>query len=734
MGITSFISSHIKPNNARRLTSLSRHTPRQPFSDSFISQTDIISCSIKACYHSLRNLQILIFKKFRHYKLLHSMSTPKTTKGGHHHELSSNVTICKTPNPKSMSDGIKMQENTSPIHHSPRKLSALPTPPSSGTPQKRSRKQYGDRFIPSRDGTNLQAAFCIARDHILNPPSSSTTNKNNSVAKLRKIEDADQTFSLLLKYEIFGDHVPSSVACNGGSLGPSGVKNVPEPRAGLSGRGVTNSFLDTTPTTPKRSGRLSAPVTRNSNLLRYQSPNRTKTYTSSLATPPPSSSVGLKLPDKSMDLIFPELKPRAGTDLTDRPRSDPKDFEKTNQNFNLRTSSRKIAIHRNNACGKSGDSVQEPGVPASTQSTLPILAEPLDPTNAIYSLSPMRPESQRLLLQKKLEPRKVSNIPYRVLDAPGLIDDYYLNLLDWSSQNVIGVALQSSVYLWNARNKDVKKLLDIGANDFVTSVSWIKRGTHLAVGTNQGLVQIWDAERCKRVRTMTGHDMRTGALAWNEHILSSGSRDRTILHHDVRIPEHYVTRLTGHRQEVCGLQWNVGENKLASGGNDNKLLIWDGLNETPLHRFTDHTAAVKALAWSPHQRGLLASGCGTADRRIRFWNMTTGILVDEIVTESQVCSLAWSRTSSELVSTHGYSKNQVSLWRYPSLQQVASLTGHGCRVLYLALSPDGTSAVTGAGIGDETLRFWKLFDSTTSSQTKKSLPPAFLQKTFMQMR
>lgn len=39
--------------------------------------------------------------------------------------------------------------------------------------------------------------------------------------------------------------------------------------------------------------------------------------------------------------------------------------------------------------------------------------------------------------------------------------------------------------------------------------------------------------------------------------------------------------------------------------------------------------------------------------------------------------------------------------------QLARLTGHTFRVLYLAVSPDGESIVTGAG--DETLRFWNVF-------------------------
>jgi cell division cycle 20-like protein 1 (cofactor of APC complex) len=43
------------------------------------------------------------------------------------------------------------------------------------------------------------------------------------------------------------------------------------------------------------------------------------------------------------------------------------------------------------------------------------------------------------------------------------------------------------------------------------------------------------------------------------------------------------------------------------------------------------------------------------------------------------------------------------------MEKVATLTGHTYRVLYLSMSPDGQSVVTGAG--DETLRFWNLFPS-----------------------
>ena len=58
--------------------------------------------------------------------------------------------------------------------------------------------------------------------------------------------------------------------------------------------------------------------------------------------------------------------------------------------------------------------------------------------------------SNKLLLSPRRVTRKISKIPFKVLDAPELQDDFYLNLLDWSSQNVLSVGLGTAVYLWSA--------------------------------------------------------------------------------------------------------------------------------------------------------------------------------------------------------------------------------------------------------------------------------------------
>lgn len=131
--------------------------------------------------------------------------------------------------------------------------------------------------------------------------------------------------------------------------------------------------------------------------------------------------------------------------------------------------------------------------------------------------------------------RKVGKVPIKVLDAPSLQDDFYLNLIDWSEQNMLAVGLNNSVYLWNAFTSRVSKLCELGFNDLVTATSWCPKNNILAVGTNTGEVQLWDAEKLAKVRTMVGHMGRVASIAWNNPVFfSTGSRDKSILHRDLR--------------------------------------------------------------------------------------------------------------------------------------------------------------------------------------------------------
>ncbi|XP_061375329.1 cell division cycle 20.1, cofactor of APC complex-like [Gastrolobium bilobum] len=308
----------------------------------------------------------------------------------------------------------------------------------------------------------------------------------------------------------------------------------------------------------------------------------------------------------------------------------------------------------------------------------------------------------------------------KTLEALGIIDDFSLNLLDWGSSNVLSIALEDTVYLWNADDSSTSELVTVEEEDGpITSVSWAPDGRRLAIGLNNSHVQLWDCFDTKLLRTLRGaHESRVSSLAWNNHILTTGGLDGRIVNNDVRVRSHIVGTYSGHQQGVCGLKWSASGRQLASGGNDNLIHIWDrsmaSSNSTTrwLHRLDEHKDAVKALAWCPFRENMLASGGGAGDQCIRFWNTNTGACLNSVSTGSQVCALLWNKNERELLSSHGLTRNQLTLWKYPSMVKMAELNGHTSRVLFMTQSPDGCMVATAAG--DQELRFWKVFGTLAS--------------------
>ncbi|MES1914964.1 MAG: hypothetical protein MHM6MM_006979 [Cercozoa sp. M6MM] len=120
--------------------------------------------------------------------------------------------------------------------------------------------------------------------------------------------------------------------------------------------------------------------------------------------------------------------------------------------------------------------------------------------------------------------------PERILDAPGLVDDFYTNCLHWSRPlDSVVVALGGAVYLWNSAKGSISQLCDL-ADERVTSVRCQPEyaptssgmlpplrtrslsthavsekplldsaKTHVAVGTSRGALRLFDAASCRIV-------------------------------------------------------------------------------------------------------------------------------------------------------------------------------------------------------------------------------------------
>ena len=359
------------------------------------------------------------------------------------------------------------------------------------------------------------------------------------------------------------------------------------------------------------------------------------------------------------------------------------------------------------------------------------------------------PDTDFLLANYSINPtfkRKINLTPERILDAPNLVDDYYLNLLEWGASNILAVALGPEIYLYNGDTSETSLLMSILQdendnmnnsilnNNIVTSLSWMNNGIGIGVGLPTGVLEIWDVNKKVKIREIEAHSDRISSLAWNGYIVSTGSKDKLIKNFDVRIQDSEISKIRQHKQEVCALRYSPEGDLLASGGNDNTAYIWDirklnnkllnisNLNEVntcikPLLVNNYHTAAVKAMSWCPWQRHVLATGGGSKDRTIKIFNCDNNKIIKNVDTGSQVCSIVWNKKEREIISSHGFNKNQITIWNYQKMKKICELKGHMSRVLYLTISPDENYVCSGSG--DETLRFWKINDEIQEAQNEE---------------
>ena len=81
--------------------------------------------------------------------------------------------------------------------------------------------------------------------------------------------------------------------------------------------------------------------------------------------------------------------------------------------------------------------------------------------------------------------RHIASAPERILDAPDIVDDYYLNLLDWGANNVLAVALGRTVYLWNAATGGIEELYQCEGEDDYVSSEVCERGRWISCSGNE---------------------------------------------------------------------------------------------------------------------------------------------------------------------------------------------------------------------------------------------------------
>jgi WD40 repeat protein/tRNA A-37 threonylcarbamoyl transferase component Bud32 len=201
--------------------------------------------------------------------------------------------------------------------------------------------------------------------------------------------------------------------------------------------------------------------------------------------------------------------------------------------------------------------------------------------------------------------------------------------------------------------------------------------------------------------TLRGHVLDVAALAWSPDgaRLATGGFDRSIRLWDAATGKQVAAFLVPGG--VLGLGWRPDGRRLASADYPSRSVsIWDPATGTLARTLTGHKAEVWTVSWNPDGRRL-----ASADRagRVIIWkeNSDRPILELNAATETSGCA-AWSPDGRRLAAPGRDAT--VTIWDATSGKSLITLSGHKFRVV--ALAWDASGALLATLSADETIVIW----------------------------
>ena len=345
---------------------------------------------------------------------------------------------------------------------------------------------------------------------------------------------------------------------------------------------------------------------------------------------------------------------------------------------------------------------------------------------------------------------------HRVLDCPGLPDEFYITPLDrWGE--FVAIGLQDTVYLYSFASNSIVHTIpvapciqggaaaDDGADDgvgdphYVSSVKFIEDGSRVIAGTSSGHLCMYDVSTgsvCSSVRLC---DLRINIMAWNANkkkLSVGGDGGGLYPSCDVSRSPSWTWSKTppsmAHGTSlVCGVRWNVDGTLLATSGDDDRVLVFDA---SSLHRPRDVLTAgdgenagagTKALSWSPRKKYVLAAGSGVRHGCVRLFDVREGKTTEcaHHFTGAQIAGLEFVDATT-IFCACGYPTGAVSTLKWSpdiigGLTSSELQTGHATRTIAASKGVGGSVATVGIDGAEETLRLWNVQDIQCSEQRER---------------
>jgi eukaryotic-like serine/threonine-protein kinase len=220
-----------------------------------------------------------------------------------------------------------------------------------------------------------------------------------------------------------------------------------------------------------------------------------------------------------------------------------------------------------------------------------------------------------------------------------------------------------------------------------------------------------DALPKNNINTYRGHSGAVNAVVWSSDgkRIASGGVDQTVQVWNASTGRSIFT-YRGHSARVNAISWSINEHYIVSGSDDQTAQIWDTFTNSKVFSCRVHSSWwvwVRTVAWSP-DGALIATGC--EDGTVQIWDAVTESMLFTYRNHTRtVTTLAWSPDSKSIVS--GSADKTLQVWQAKTGSKLFTYNNHSSLIFSVAWSFDGKRIASGSN--DKTVHLW---DAITGSK------------------
>ncbi|XP_044060088.1 katanin p80 WD40 repeat-containing subunit B1 [Siniperca chuatsi] len=218
-------------------------------------------------------------------------------------------------------------------------------------------------------------------------------------------------------------------------------------------------------------------------------------------------------------------------------------------------------------------------------------------------------------------------------------------------------------------------------------------GRLLASGGEDCRVNLWAVSKANCIMSLTGHKNPVECVQFNvsEDQIVTGSQSGSIRVWDMEAAKILRT-LMGHKANITSLGFHPFGDFLASSSMDTNIKLWDVRRKGYVFRYTGHTQAVRSVAFSPDGKWLASA---SDDCTVKLWDLTQGKTITEFKSHTAAVNIVQFHPNEYLLAS-GSSDRTVKLWDLEKFTMIGSMEGDTTPVRCVFFSPDGSCLYSGA--------------------------------------